>query len=468
MQIKRENMMLLVSLTLATIVAGLANAAELVKAEVDFADPKADRLVHDYPVKLDLTYAEGVEFDFQCDDFAPFQQFNFYFKSGEGWYALTMNPEERTGLQRIVIRKRDVKWKEGEVAGWHDISAVRIFGYRGNAMKASFAAGGFTAFNELPPKADERRLLWCHSPWGLGWNDANWEDSLKMIKEAGFTDILVSIAWANGACYKSEVLPPSPHFIYRKIDAFDACLSACRKRGIKFHVWMVCFNMSTHCNQKVKDSLAAAGRTQVDATGKENRSWLCPTHPENAEQIVNALVELAKKGADGVHLDYARYPDGNFCHCARCKSLATGAESWDLFRAENISRIVQSASQAIRRDFPEVEISAAVRNTIGDSSIRAVGQDWHTWCRRGWLDFVCPMDYFPLAASFRVAIERQKGEVAGVKLYPGIGDINLWPDPARDTSRVVSHIKAVREAGLGGFCFFDFSTRMLKAFKELK
>ena len=443
-------------------------AAALTAAETDFSDPKVDRLVHDYPVTLDLTHAEGVSFDFRCPDFAPFHQFNCYFRSGGGWYALTMNPEERTDVQRVVIRKKDVKWTEGKVAGWHDISAVRIFGYAGNPMRASFAAGNFAAFNDLPPKAGERRLLWCHSPWGLGYREADWDASAKMIRDAGFTDVIASLAWANGACYKSEVLPPSPQYLYRKIDTYEAALKACRANGLKLHVWMVCFNMSVHCDDKDKDALTAAGRTQVDGKGKTNRNWLCPSHPENARQVERALMEIARKGADGVHLDYARYPDGDFCHCARCERMAKDYPSWNAFRAAMITRVVEAASKAIRKDFPKVEISAAVRNTIGDGSVRAVGQDWHAWCRNGLLDFVCPMDYFPLEASFRALLARQKGEVAGVKLYPGIGDINLWPDPSRDTERIVGHIRAVREAGLDGFCFFDFNTRMLKAFGELK
>ena len=448
-------------------VAGGACASPLVSAEADFADPRVDRLVRDYPVRLDLTHAEGLVFDFRCPDFAPFHQFNCYFRSGDGWYALTMNPEERTDVQRVVIRKRDVKWTEGKVAGWHDISAVRIFGYLGNPLRASFAAGNFAAFNDLPPKPGERRLLWCHSPWGLGYADADWAASAKMIRESGFTDVIASLAWANGACYGSEVLPPSPQFVHRRIDAFDAARAACRANGLKLHVWMVCFNMSNHCDDRTKDELAAAGRTQVDASGKPNRNWLCPSHPENARQVVKALVELAGKGADGVHLDYIRYPDGDFCHCARCTRLAADFPSWDAFRAAMVTRVVEAASKAIRRDFPRVEISAAVRGSCGDRDVRSVGQDWRTWCREGYLDFVCPMDYFPLEASFRALIERQKGEVGSVRLYPGIGDINLWPDPSRDTTRIANHIRAVRDAGLGGFCFFDFNRRMLAAFGEM-
>lgn len=450
-----------------TLSVSTARAAVLTAATADFSDPAQTRLIRDYPVKLNLSHAEGVQFDFLCRDYAPFHQFNCYFRSGEGWYALTMNHEERADVQKIVIRKRDVKWTEGKVAGWHDISAVRIYGYRGNPMKAEFAAGGFEPYNELLPKTGERRLLWCHSPWGLGYRDAGWDDSARMIREMGFTDIVASIAWAGGACYDSDVLPPSPQYSYRKEDAFELCRAAAKKNGLKFHAWMVCFNMGGHVSAETKGKFKTAGRVQVDAAGRIKDTWLCPSHPDNVKLVVDALAELAAKGADGVHLDYIRYPDGDFCHCGRCKTEAERYPSWQEFRATRISEVVRLASQRIRRESPGTEISAAVRNTIGDSALRAVGQDWRTWCRNGWLDFVCPMDYFPLDASFRALIERQKGEVHGVKLYPGIGDINLWPDPSKDTSRIVGHVKAVRDAGLDGFCFFDFGKRALAAFKGI-
>ena len=452
---------------IAASAISIAQAETLVPADADFSDPSQTRLIRDYPVKLDLTHAEGVQFDFLCRDYAPFHQFNCYLKSGDGWYALTMNHEERTDVQRIAIRKRDVKWTEGKVSGWHDISAVRIYGYRGNPLKARFSAGNFAALNDLPPKCGERRLLWCHSPWGLGYRDADWNASARMIRDMGFTDIIVSVAWANGACYKSDVLPPSPQFSFRKEDAFELCRAAARKYGLKFHAWMVCFNMGGHADAKAFDRLRAEGRVQIDGKGRANGRWLCPSHSGNVKQIVDALAELAAKGADGVHLDYIRYPDGDFCHCGRCREKAKSFPSWQEFRNAQIGEVVRMASDRIRREYPRVEISAAVRNTIGDSASRAVGQDWHSWCRNGWLDFVCPMDYFPLDASFRALVERQKQEVSCVKLYPGIGDINLWPDVSKDTSRIVGHIKAVREAGLDGFCFFDFGKRMIAAFKEI-
>ena len=41
-------------------------AEPLVAASADFSDPFQTRLIRDYPVKLNLAHAEGVQFDFLC------------------------------------------------------------------------------------------------------------------------------------------------------------------------------------------------------------------------------------------------------------------------------------------------------------------------------------------------------------------------------------------------------------------
>ena len=44
--------------------------------------------------------------------------------------------------------------------------------------------------------------------------------------------------------------------------------------------------------------------------------------------VQNALKKLA-----GVHLDYIRYPDGDFCHCANCERTAKAFPSLVILRA---------------------------------------------------------------------------------------------------------------------------------------
>ena len=80
------------------------------------------------------------------------------------------------------------------------------------------------------------------------------------------------------------------------------------------------------------------------------------------------------------------------------------------------------------------------------------------WCREGWLDFVCPMDYVDSAAMFKSQARMQNEAVGKAKLYPGIG-LSCWTNDGEDAVRLAKQIQAVRDLGLGGFTVFNFDRR---------
>jgi uncharacterized lipoprotein YddW (UPF0748 family) len=226
--------------------------------------------------------------------------------------------------------------------------------------------------------------------------------------------------------------------------------------------------------------MAATNRTQVAYGGAAKPGWLCPSHPDNQALEIAAMVELAKKGVDGVHFDYIRYPDGNHCFCKGCRArfeaMAGGTVTnwpaavrqderlkrlWQDFRTSNITVVVRAVSRRVRAEAPGVKLSAAVF-TNAETSPANVGQDWVTWCKEGLLDFVCPMDYVESPALFRGQIVPQKRLVGKVPVYPGIG-LSTWRHDGRDAVRLAQQILAVREAGLDGFTVFNFDRRAEKA-----
>ena len=183
--------------------------------------------------------------------------------------------------------------------------------------------------------------------------------------------------------------------------------------------------------------MVAANRVQVNARGERKTRWLCPSHPANQRLEIEAMVELAKKGVDGIHFDYIRYPDGGHCFCDGCRRRfekrlgrrvadwpaalrdenppADLKEAWKDFRCANISAVVKGVAERVHRECPGVQVSAATfRNASSDPY--EVGQDWRAWCRAGWLDFVCNMDYEDSAAMFRSQVTLQKDAVGKTKL----------------------------------------------------
>ena len=327
---------------------------------------------------------------------------------------------------------------------------------------------------DCPSKAGEHRAFWCHSARGLG-GDHNWDTSISFLKKTGFNAILPNLCWGGVAFYDSQVLPVSPDVATRG-DALKACLAACRKYGVKCHVWKVCWNMGSYTSQAFADRMAATNRVQVGRDGAVKGRWLCPSNPDNQQLEIDAMCELARKGVDGIHFDYIRYPDLNHCFCAGCRtrfeafagvSLTNWPAQvradealklkWAEFRASNITKVVKTVAERVRAESPGVQISAAVfRNPATDAD--TVGQDWSRWCREGWLDFVCPMDYVDSAAMFKSQARMQKEAVGKAKLYPGIG-LSCWTNDGEDAVRLAKQIQAVRDLGLGGFTVFNFDRR---------
>jgi uncharacterized lipoprotein YddW (UPF0748 family) len=84
-----------------------------------------------------------------------------------------------------------------------------------------------------------------------------------------------------------------------------------------------------------------------------------------------------------------------------------------------------------------------------------VGQDWKLWCERGYLDFVCPMDYTPYDGEFDNTVGRQVAWAGKVPCYPGMG-LSTWPSQT-DISKLIEQISIARRRGTHGFTIFELN-----------
>ncbi len=316
-------------------------------------------------------------------------------------------------------------------------------------------------------QAGETRLIWCHNP--LGPLGGDWDAAAKLLSQNGFTGVVVNVAWAGASAYDSTVLP--------RMEGIDGdpvarCVEACRKYGLQCHLWKVNWCLGSRTSKEFKDRLKREGRTQSTADGKPIDDWLCPGNPDNRKMDVDSMVELAMKyRPDGVHFDYIRYPGREGCFCAGCRArfekllgravarwpqdVRTGPDrpKWLDFRRGNITAVVAEVSEKVRRSAPGVKVSAAVfPNYPVDRD--AVGQDWALWCEKGYLDFVCPMDYTPNNARFQTLVESQRKWAGKVPCYPGIG-LSTWD--IRDPFMLFDQIRLTRAQRTGGFTIFEYS-----------
>jgi uncharacterized lipoprotein YddW (UPF0748 family) len=321
------------------------------------------------------------------------------------------------------------------------------------------------------PQPGEHRAWWCHS--ALGVSGMTWDQAIRNLADHGFTAILPNMLWGGVAYYNSQVLPVAPE-VRDRGDQIAACVAACRKYGVACHVWKVNWNMGHAVSKDFMERMHAAGRTQVSFDGQSEPRWLCPSHPDNQQLEIDSMVEVATKyDVDGIHFDYIRYPGADHCFCPGCRARFEAVignrvanwpadtrkdqavrQQWLDFRRSHITRVVAAVHDAVKKQKPSVQISAAVfRNWPVDRD--GVGQDWKLWCDRGYLDFVCPMDYTPNDIEFETIVSQQREWAGKVPCYPGIG-ISTWSGE-RDVAKLIEHIKITRRLQTGGFTIFNYA-----------
>ena len=319
------------------------------------------------------------------------------------------------------------------------------------------------------PLPGEFRAFWCHSAFGV--EGIPWDEAIRRLAENGFTAILPNMLWGGAAFYQSDLLPVAPSVAQRG-DQIAACLTAARKHGIQVHVWKVNWNLGHAAPQAFVEQMRRAGRLQASAQGTE-ASWLCPSHPDNQKLEIDSMIEVARRyDVDGLHFDYIRYPDSDHCYCAGCSErfrqatkttlaswpadvLAPGPmrDRWLDWRRGQITAVVQAVSEQARALKPNIKISAAVfpRWTTDRASI---GQDWKLWCDRGYLDFVCPMDYTASDRHFENLVTQQTQWAGRVPCYPGIGVSASSSEFGVD--RTIAQIQIARRHRTGGFVIFNY------------
>ncbi len=320
----------------------------------------------------------------------------------------------------------------------------------------------------VPPKAGEFRAVWCHSHTGVA--DMTWDEAIKRLADSGFNAIIPNMSWGYSAAYVSKILPRAPGAAH---DQLAECLAAAKKYGVAVHVWRVNWNLFQQTGTKRMAELRAAGRLQTDWAGKPI-DWLCPSNPENQKLELDSMLEVARNyDVAGLHFDYIRYPDQSGCFCPVCRKqfeTRTGAavNNWPTvvttgplrqaylqFRRDNITQLVAAVSEQARKVRPGIRISAAVFpdwNRARDD----VGQDWKLWVEKGYLDFVCPMQYTDNGALFEAKTKQSAGWVGGsVPLMPGIGaTLGLAPDGT------LQQVLIARKQA-AGFVLFNYDRTLL-------
>ena len=359
------------------------------------------------------------------------------------------------------------------------------------------------------PAADEVRGLWVlrtslTSPKSIG----------AVVREAqagGFNTLLVQVR-GRGEAYYESVVDPRASDLDGQPAAFDplaVTLALAHQAGLRVHAWVNIDLVSSATSlprsrehvvsrhpewlmvpKALADELRSVdvrspayvgriARWTRSASAQVEGLYLSPIPEESQDYSSRVITEIVSRYAvDGVHVDYARYPNEFFDYSARALAefrasrlaLVTLAErlrldgmtrsdpaawanmfpdGWAAFRRDRLTTLIRRLHAAAKVARPEAIFTAAV-GPSAEAARDQHFQDWQAWASAGLLDAVCPMAYTVELGNFTDLLNRARVAAGATPVWAGIG---AWQLPMTGTA---DHVRAARQAGVSGVLLFSY------------
>ncbi|KPK72178.1 hypothetical protein AMJ87_05550 [candidate division WOR_3 bacterium SM23_60] len=328
--------------------------------------------------------------------------------------------------------------------------------------------------------ATEFRGVWVPR-WSL--NDRN--EILTQL-DGAFNHIFLQVYALGYAYYPSQYAPSKIHN-----DAWlKAFLKEAHQRNIRVSAWVNLFYswgfaprtaepihpINMHPNWYVAD---ARGRSMLDYSIDELRQlssegyYLAPSNAQVRSYLCAVVNEIVTNyDFDGVHLDYVRYPRRSFIYDVYVRSafmkhyyidpleLTTNrsmperyglwgvdslTEAWHGFVADDLTAFIRELRSVVT---PRGAVLSVAVKPQYEEAQNHYFQDWPTWLRNNYVDFVCLMSYGTSISSTLQQALRAVDEPERVMV--GIGLYLLTPQ------QVQQQVGLVRSQPFAGVVFFSY------------
>lgn len=333
----------------------------------------------------------------------------------------------------------------------------------------------------------ELRGLWVDC-WNPGILDrVQCEQLVKTARANGFNALFIEVRKTGDACYHSSFVPRATN-IEEGFDPLATVIELAHdttggKRRLEVHAWGVVYRVWRKTQGRPPDERHVILKNpewlnlhRVKKTESEEGMYLDPAHPEAQEHLVQAFLEIAENyDVDGLHLDYVRYPDGEWGYTPTSLQLyeqLTGASgtpspadpAWMHWRRFQVTSFVRRLYGELACRKPSVRLSAALtpwggveKGYEGSAPMTRTFQDWVLWKEKGFLDWLCLMNYK------RQHVRRQASDFkdwcqlahdAPGQAYDAIGMGNYLNSIANSAIQM----KAIRDIGNDGavvYCYND-------------
>jgi uncharacterized lipoprotein YddW (UPF0748 family) len=336
---------------------------------------------------------------------------------------------------------------------------------------------------------------------------------VQSAREHGFNTLLVQVR-GRGDAYFRGGLEPLAADLLRQPESFDplaAVLLAGHAAGLRIHAWVNVNLISSAADLPVSRDhlvsrrpgwlmvprdlareLAATDRDSPAYVGKLARwtraqsaavegLYSSPIIPDAAAHTEAVVRDLARRyRLDGVHFDYARYPNERFDYSRdaiaefrahvrprltesiRRRIEAEEADDvlaypdaltaeWREFRVARMTSLMRRLRAAVREARPAAMVTAAAAPDLREALDQRL-QDWRHWLESGVIDAVCPMAYTLEPARFAEQIAAAREAAGPSAVWAGIGAYRLSP------AQTIDNINTARRLGADGVVLFSYDS----------
>jgi uncharacterized lipoprotein YddW (UPF0748 family) len=308
--------------------------------------------------------------------------------------------------------------------------AGRVTGVAAGETDVVARTGPVTArahLNVVAPAPDASERYEARGVWVTRWNFSSAADVRRIVDEAadaGFNMIFLQVRGVADAYYRSTIEPWAARLggaLGRDPgwDPLAVAVDAAHARGVELHAWINTFpawtgELPPPASTPPHPLRAHPDWLVVDTQGRspgasEGYHFISPGNADVRAHVAAVAREIvAMYAVDGLHLDYIRYPGRAYSYddASRRAHQADGrGMTYGAWQREMVNDTVARVYAAVTDVRASVKLTAAVwgiyENVWGWPAVSQGNADYFQdsleWMRRGTIDAVVPMIYWPPA-----------------------------------------------------------------------
>ncbi|MEN9627130.1 MAG: hypothetical protein RJA10_356 [Pseudomonadota bacterium] len=361
-----------------------------------------------------------------------------------------------------------------------------------------------------PPVPREFRAAWVATVANIDWPSrpglparAQRAEMLTLLDRAadlGLNALVLQVRPAADALYPSALEPWSEYLTGASGRAPDEAwdplaewVAGAHARGLELHAWFNPYRARHPSARSEPDASHVANAEPALVRRYGDFLWLDPAEPRAAQRMREVVADVLRRyDIDGVHIDDYFYPypvndaqgtpapfpdDGPWQLAVQAGETRSRAD----WRREQVNRLIEALQRDIRAIKPWVRFGISPfglprpdrrpPGITGFSQYDQLYADVELWWQQGWMDYLAPQLYWPIAQAaqaFPVLLQAWRaGNAQGRHLWPGLFTSRLGAERnAYTADEVLAQVARTRTDGAADNGHLHFSMVALMANRD--